>query len=226
MAKTDIDSAFRIIPVHPHDYELLGFKWRGQFFYDKCLTMGCSSSCNIFDRFSSGLKWIAQTKLGISWLIHILDDFFILGPANSDACLRDLNKFLQLCDNLGVPIKAEKTELPSTILTFMGLELDSNLMEARLPQDKLVKVRGLLEQYRKCRKIELRELQSLIGFLNFCCQVVRPGRCFLRRLIDLTKHIVCPKHKITLNKEGRRDLQAWSVFVDHFNGRSLLLDNR
>ena len=99
-------------------------------------------------------------------------------------------------------------------------------MEARLLQDRLVKVRHLLEQYKKCRKIELRNLQSLIGLLNFCCQVVRPVRPFLRRLIDLTKHIVCPKHKVTLNKEGRRDLQAWSVFIDHFNGRSLLLDNR
>ena len=28
LAKTDIKSAFRIVPVHPSDYELLGFKWR------------------------------------------------------------------------------------------------------------------------------------------------------------------------------------------------------
>ena len=80
MSKTDIESAFRIIPV----------RWRGKFFYDTCLTMGCS--CNIFDRFSSGLKWIAQGNLGISWVVHILGDFLILGPANSDACLRDLIK--------------------------------------------------------------------------------------------------------------------------------------
>lgn len=226
MAKTDIDSAFRIIPVHPDDHELLGFKWRGKFFYDTCLTMGCTSSCAIFDRFSSGLKWIAQNKLGISFILHILDDFLILGPANSEACLTNLNKFLSLCDTVGVPIKSEKTELPSTIMTFMGLELDSSTMEARLPYDKLVKVRELLERYKRCRKVELRDLQSLIGLLNFCCQVVRPGRSFLRRLIDLTKNVSYPKHKITLNKEGRRDLQAWSLFVEHFNGRHLLLDNR
>ena len=49
IAKADIKSAFRIIPVHPDDYHLLGFKFGGQYYYDKCLPMGCSISCKIFE---------------------------------------------------------------------------------------------------------------------------------------------------------------------------------
>ena len=30
MAKTDMRSAFRIVPVHPSDYPLLGFQWKGK----------------------------------------------------------------------------------------------------------------------------------------------------------------------------------------------------
>jgi hypothetical protein len=37
LAKTDIKSAFRIIPVNPKDYNLLGMKWRGKYLYDKVL---------------------------------------------------------------------------------------------------------------------------------------------------------------------------------------------
>ena len=44
LAKTDVRSAFRIIPVHPSDYPLLGLQWRGQWYNDRCLPMGCSSS--------------------------------------------------------------------------------------------------------------------------------------------------------------------------------------
>lgn len=33
------------------------------------------------------------------------------------------------------------------------------------------------------KKIKLRDLQSLIGLLNFACYVVVPRRAFLRRLI-------------------------------------------
>ena len=44
LAKTDIKSAFRIFPINPQDYHLLGIKWNGQYYYDKCMPMGCSSS--------------------------------------------------------------------------------------------------------------------------------------------------------------------------------------
>lgn len=62
LAKTDIASAFRILPVHPDDHELLGIQFNGDFYYDKCLPMGCSISCSIFETFSTALQWIACTK--------------------------------------------------------------------------------------------------------------------------------------------------------------------
>ena len=56
IAKTDIKSAFRIIPLHPRDFDLLGLEWEGKFYFDCCLPMGCSSSCHIFETFSTALK--------------------------------------------------------------------------------------------------------------------------------------------------------------------------
>ena len=86
MSKTDIDSAFRFIPVIPDDYPLLEMKFNNRYYYDKCLPMGCSSSCHIFKRYSTALEWIATHKLGIQSNIHYLhvDDFLIVGPVNSD----------------------------------------------------------------------------------------------------------------------------------------------
>ena len=108
----------------------------------------------------------------------------------------------------------------------MGLELDSESMEARLPIDKLSKVRSLLLETSRHRKVTLKQLQSIIGLLNFCCSVVRPGRCFLRRLINLTINVKWPNHKITLNKESRKDIAAWLLFTHYYNGKSLLLPDR
>lgn len=225
-SKTDIDSAFRLIPIHPDDHHLLGFRFCGHYYFDTCLPMGASSSCAIFERFSSGLHHIAENVLHIKHMVHILDDFLILGPPNSPCCQNDLNKFLNLCSEIGVPIKKEKTENARTVIIFMGLELDSNLMEARLPQDKLLKLRNQLASVAKHRKVTLKVLQSLLGLLNFCCQVVVPGRCFLRRLTDLTKKVSKSFHRITLNKESRKDIKAWQIFADHFNGKHLLLQKR
>ena len=135
LAKTDIKSAFRIIPVHPSDYQLLGSQWKGKWYVVRCLPMGCSSSCRIFDEFSSSLEWIAHHKPGIGNIIHILDDFLIIDKSLS-GCGLQLALFLDLCNDLGVPIAQEKTEGPCHILNFAGIELDCVTFEARLPPDK------------------------------------------------------------------------------------------
>ena len=67
MAKTDIKSAFRIIPIHPADYSLLGMKWNKMYYFDRCLAMGLSSSCAIFESFSTALEWLAINYLG-AWI--------------------------------------------------------------------------------------------------------------------------------------------------------------
>ena len=137
LSKTDIKNAFRIIPVHPKDYNLLGIKWHDQYYFDKCMPMGCSSSCRTFELFSSALEWVAQKKLHISHIIiHLLDDFLIVA-ASREICQRQLNLFVDLCGHLGVPIAPEKTCGPATTLSFPGIELDTIQLEARLPAEKL-----------------------------------------------------------------------------------------
>ena len=48
MAKLDVESAFRIIPISPIDSPLLGFRWRDQFYMHAALPMGAASSSAIF----------------------------------------------------------------------------------------------------------------------------------------------------------------------------------
>ena len=226
MSKTDIDSAFRLIPVNPEDYPILGIKFNNRYYYDRCLPMGCSSSCHIFERFSTDVEWIATNKFGIESIIHYLDDFLIVGPANSNQCQTDLKHFLGMCERIGVPIKAEKTVQPSTVITFLGIELDSVSRVARLPQAKLNKIQRSIEVLMRKTTVSLKDVQSVIGLLNFACQVITPGRPFLRRLIALTMGIQNPRRPITLDQEARLDLSAWLLFIKHFNGTSMFLHDR
>jgi hypothetical protein len=108
-------------------------------------------------------------------------------------------------------------------LTFAGIELDTILFEARLPADKITKSKALLSKFLQRKKATLKEVQSLIGLLNFACSVVVPGRAFLRRLIDLTKDIRCASHFIRLSRSVKADVRIWKSFWDDFNGRSFFL---
>ena len=179
LAKTDVKSAFRILPVNPQDYHLLGLKWKNKYYYDKCMPMGCASSCKTFESFSTAVEWIAQEKLGIANLLHLLDDFLLIQPTE-DQCSKSLYLFLDLCHYLGIPMAPEKTCGPSTILTFAGIELDTIRCESRLPEDKLLKCQHLIAAFLRRKKATLKELQSLIRVLNFACSVVVPGRSFLK----------------------------------------------
>ena len=75
MAKTDVTSAFRLGPIHPNDYSLLNMKWQNFFYFDRCLSMGCCSSCAIFEAFSTALELLAVNRVGASGVLHILDVF-------------------------------------------------------------------------------------------------------------------------------------------------------
>ena len=94
-------------------------------------------------------------------------------------------------------------------------------MQARLPPDKLEKAKSLVTTYADKRRITLQELQSLIGYLNFVCRVIFPGRPFLQCLINLTLGVSNQRFHISLNSQSRADLKAWSIFLHSFHGVSI-----
>ena len=69
-----------------------------------------------------------------------------------------------------------------------------------------------------CRKWEL---LSLIGQLQHACRVVRPGRTFLRWMIDLSSSVMGYDHWVRLNCGFRSDLRWWELFLEQWNGVAL-----
>ena len=102
-------------------------------------------------------------------------------------CERDLNVLREVCGELGVPLASHKCEGPTTRLTFLGIEIDTTRGLLRLPAEKLGRLRSLLQEWGDRKVCVRRELESLIGILNHACKVIRPGRSFLRRMIDLLR---------------------------------------
>lgn len=224
LAKADIKSAFRLLPVAPVDYELLGFTYGGMFYYDKCLPMGCSISCSLFEKFSSFLEFQVKRFSGSSFLTHYLDDFLFVGSSSS-SCSVLLEAFKAVCAELGVPLAEEKTVGPVQSISFLGLVIDSVARQIRVPQEKVdalvCQIRGLLGK----RKISLVGVQSIVGSLNFICRAIPTGRAFLRRLIALTQGISRPHHMVRISQGAKLDLLAWLEFLAHFNGVSVFADH-
>ena len=138
-----LESAYRIVPVHPEDRHLLGIHHDSATYVDAALPFGLRSVPKIFNALADGLEWI-MIKHGVAHAIHYLDDFLFLGPPDSLVCQQSLTQALAICQNLGVPVAMHKCEGPATTLTFLGIELDTIEMEMRLPLKKLSRLQEII----------------------------------------------------------------------------------
>ena len=62
-----------------------------------------------------------------------------------------------------------KLEGPSTVLTFLGIEMDTVAMSLRLPAEKLTELRGLVARWEERSFCTMKELESLAGNLQHAC---------------------------------------------------------
>ena len=181
-------------------------RWKGQLYVDTTLPFGLWSAPKIFTALADALEWILIQK-GVTTLCHYLDDFLTMGGKDSLECENNLQVILEVCEWLGVPLKSTKIEGPSASLTFLGIQLDTDTMEVRLPQDKLEQLMTLLAEWRRRKRCTKRELLSLIGKLNHAAKVVIAGRLFLRRMIGVAYSVRELHHWVHLNEGFRSDLE-------------------
>ena len=96
MAKVDLKSTFRMVPILASEWELVGMYWQGQYYIDTCLPFGLRSAPSIFNNFASALHWILEKKYGAT-LLHYLDNFLLVGPPEQPIC--QVNHVLGLREN-------------------------------------------------------------------------------------------------------------------------------
>ena len=225
LAKTDVKSAIRIVPVHPSDRWLLGLQWNNKIYIDTVLPFGLRSAPKIFNAVADALQFIALTKGGIQSIVHHLDDFLIVGHPRSDECKVALECFTRICQQLGIPLAPEKTVGPSTVLEFLGIGLDTERMTIFLPERKRQGLIQLIQEIKQRKSATKVELLSLAGSLQHATKVIKPGRCFIRSAYELASLRQRPHDRIRLTRDFKADMSWWSIFMEQWNGTSLLWDH-
>ena len=70
------------------------------------------------------------------------------------------------------------------------------------------------------RKITVKQLQQICGFLNLLCKCIVPGRAFTRQMYSYasTKNaskLLMSHHHIRVSREIKLDLNMWSQVLEH-----------
>ena len=101
-------------------------KW--MYFIHKCLPFGAS----ITNALSHLIEFRIQQKKRVT---NYLDDFLFIAKSVV-LCNWMIQKFLDLCLELGVPISREKTEFASEIIVYLGILLDGRKLVLAIPEEK------------------------------------------------------------------------------------------
>ncbi|KAM9329431.1 uncharacterized protein PAF06_002473 [Gastrophryne carolinensis] len=176
MAKTDIESAFRLLPVHPDSLYLLGCFFEGGYYVDRCLPMGCSISCADFEAFSSFLEWVVKERAGVGSVTHYLDDFLCIGPGGTRVCELLLATMLNVFGVFGVPVAHDKTEGPATTIKFLGIDIDT------VKRQKVDMNRAEAQRLVIVPQVSIREIMKILGLMTSAIPAVQWAQLHTRML--------------------------------------------
>lgn len=221
MMKRDLKAAFRHIPINPCDYWLLLFEWNGQFFVDMFLPFGLRTAPRIFNLFAEALHWIFETLY--EWNVtHYLDDFLFVFPPHTEISSISA-QFDDVLAEFGLT-KAKEKDLNGCVVVHLGFEFDSELMQVRLPPNKKQRALDAIRALLLPSTVTLSALETTLGFLSHCCQVVPLGRPFLRNLFSQICRSSSRRHphRIQLSHASRQDLRWWLQFLRSWSSISMI----
>ncbi|VDH89876.1 Hypothetical predicted protein [Mytilus galloprovincialis] len=224
LCKYDISDAFKICPYLPSQWPLFCFKWQSFYYYYVRLTFGCRSSPKIFDTISQAICHIAEKNYKIKNILHLLDDFLTIDHPSEDGERSMAIMMMTIFKRLNIPIAKHKTEGPVTCLEYLGIILDSNKMEARLPNIKVQRICEFISKLLSKSSCTKRQLLQLLGHFNFATRVILPGRSFLSYLINLSTTVKHLNEFVHLTKECKVDLEFWLRFLSNWNGITMFHD--
>jgi len=87
-----------------------------------------------------------------------------------------------------------------------------------LSPNKLNDVRVLIGKWSTKKRATKKDLQHLIGKLNWCARVVTGGRTFMRNLINCMCQVKQSNYHVRLTKSARADIAWWKIGLDIFHG--------
>jgi hypothetical protein len=107
LAKRDLQSAYRSVPIHPDDYNLTGLRGRfGEdekfsYFYDSKLPFGAVKSCQVFQILTDALVCMVARQGMVAFAY--IDDLLCLGDDEFE-CRRCYDTLISLIDELGLVV--------------------------------------------------------------------------------------------------------------------------
>ena len=213
----DLSKAYRQLWMCPGSIQWLGYWFEDSLFFDVTLSMGSKSAAYCCQRTTDAITYVFGTY-GYQD-VNYLDD---LGAAEEDEKVDEAYDCLGwILSTISIKESKHKATPPAFIAVFLGILFNTITMSLQITEDRLVEIKGILNSWTHKKSATLRELQSLLGKLNFASSTVRSGRVFVSRLINALKEYPHNGRK-KISKEMKKDIEWWLIFMEKFDGITIM----
>ena len=212
--KEDLNAAFQQLFADPISVPLLGYRWRGLYYFDLVMVMGCRIAPYICQRTTNMITYL-QKEMEY-FLINYVDDF--LGIEYESKVWEAHAAFIRLLDSLKIGRLVKKSVPPLQTVEFIGNLVDAESMTIGVTPGRKIEVLKELEAWKQKKSCTRRQLESLIGKLQFMSNCIKPGRLFISRLLNFMKGLKRDKYYY-LDEEIRKDIKWWYCFSQAFKAQ-------
>ncbi len=162
-AAIDLKDAYFHVSILPQHRPFLRFAFEGRAYQYKALPFGLSLSPRVFTKVVEAAL-VPLREAGIR-ILNYLDDWLILAQSRALLCEhRDM--VLSHLSRLGLQVNREKSKLsPTQRISFLGMELDSVNLTARLSEERAQSMLRCLESLQRKRAVPLKHFQRLLGHM-------------------------------------------------------------
>ena len=107
-------------------------------------------------------------------------------------------------------------------MSFLGVMFDTEKLTMEVTPSRLIELTDLVSSWLLKTHAFLRDVQSLVGKLNFVTSCVRPGRVFISRILNFLRQFTQESQSLEISDQLKKDLTWWYRFLPLYNGVSLL----
>ena len=115
------------------------------------------------------------------------------------------------------------------MVVFLGILLNGEMLNLSIPLEKQERALKLLNDLSGKKKATIKQLQVLMGYLNFLTKAIFAGRTFTRRIYskfsvwqrNKSGKMLKQHHHIRLDEEFRFDCETWKIFLTHFRDQAV-----
>ncbi|GAA5882356.1 hypothetical protein JCM16303_004086 [Sporobolomyces ruberrimus] len=209
----DFRNGFEHVGVDTKVRHRLCLSWKGKIYVRKVAPFGVRTTPGEFGNLVDATKEILEKVFaGRLKVINQVDDLAI---AFIDPTLK-LEEVLELLKELGWEVNEEKTQALTRKPIHDGIEWDLDELTMSLPKEKKEKYRlKVVALLRKGKKhgVTLKEVESLVGSLQYVCRIVPKHRTNLRPLYRLRNQFHNEYATRHLENQHLKTLDWWNRFL-------------